>query len=70
MLGVWRAADDIELGSPGQRSDRFEEACEVITGLLSRPVSTFTGRFYQLTRPRRRRPPPRWGRAPDSPSST
>jgi len=38
----------IELGSPGQRSERFEEACEVITGLLSRPVSTFTGRYYQL----------------------
>lgn len=25
----------IELGTPRQRSDRFEEACEVLTGLLS-----------------------------------
>jgi len=25
----------IELGTPAQRSDRFEEACEVLTGLLS-----------------------------------
>jgi F420-dependent oxidoreductase-like protein len=40
----------IELGSPGERSDRFEEACEVLTGLLSpQEKTTFTGRYYQLT---------------------
>jgi F420-dependent oxidoreductase-like protein len=39
----------IELGSPEERSDRFEEACEVLTGLLS-PAETysFKGRYYQL----------------------
>jgi F420-dependent oxidoreductase-like protein len=39
----------IELGSPSERSDRFEEACEVIVSLLSRTVTDFTGRYYQLT---------------------
>jgi F420-dependent oxidoreductase-like protein len=39
----------IELGNPRQRSDRFEEACEVITGLLSQQTTTFTGKHYQLT---------------------
>jgi len=40
----------IELGSPKERSDRFEEACEVLTGLLS-PQQTFSfkGSYYQLT---------------------
>ena len=42
----------IELGSPRARSDRFEEACEVITGLLTRDVTTFNGRYYQLTEAR------------------
>jgi F420-dependent oxidoreductase-like protein len=39
----------IELGSPRQRSDRFEEACAVLTGLLSHDTTTFHGRYYQLT---------------------
>jgi F420-dependent oxidoreductase-like protein len=40
----------IELGSPKERSDRFEEACEVLTGLLSpQETTTFNGRYYQLT---------------------
>ncbi len=39
----------ITLGSPRERSDRFEEACEVITGLLSQETTTFTGKYYQLT---------------------
>ncbi|MFI9103369.1 LLM class F420-dependent oxidoreductase [Streptomyces fildesensis] len=39
----------IELGTPRQRSDRFEEACEVITGLLARETTTFRGRYYELT---------------------
>jgi len=39
----------IELGTPRQRSDRFEEACEVLTGLLSPQVTTtFHGTYYQL----------------------
>jgi len=39
----------IELGTPGERSDRFEEACEVIVGLLTQETTTFNGRYYQLT---------------------
>jgi F420-dependent oxidoreductase-like protein len=42
----------IELGSARERSDRFEEACEVIIGLLSQETTTFTGRYYQLTEAR------------------
>jgi alkanesulfonate monooxygenase SsuD/methylene tetrahydromethanopterin reductase-like flavin-dependent oxidoreductase (luciferase family) len=32
-----------------ERSDRFEEACEVIISLLSQRTTDFTGRYYQLT---------------------
>src|SRR6202043_3068838 len=39
----------IELGTPAQRSDRFEEACEVIVGLLTQETTTFKGRYYQLS---------------------
>jgi len=39
----------IELGSPAERSDRFEEACEVIVSLLTRPTTDFTGKYYQLS---------------------
>jgi F420-dependent oxidoreductase-like protein len=39
----------IELGSPKQRSDRFEEACQVLVGLLSQETTDFTGRYYTLT---------------------
>jgi F420-dependent oxidoreductase-like protein len=38
----------IELGTPRERSDRFEEACAVLTGLLSQPTTTFKGSYYQL----------------------
>jgi F420-dependent oxidoreductase-like protein len=39
----------IRLGSPRERSDRFEEACEVITGLLSNETTSFSGEYFQLT---------------------
>ena len=39
----------IELGTPRERSDRFEEACEVIVGLLSQETTTFKGQYFQLT---------------------
>jgi len=39
----------IELGTPRQRSDRFEEACEVITSLLANETTTFKGSYFQLT---------------------
>ena len=39
----------IELGSPGERSDRFEEACEVLVRLLGPDAtSNFEGRYYRL----------------------
>jgi F420-dependent oxidoreductase-like protein len=42
----------IELGTPKERSDRFEEACAVITGLLSQESTTFKGDYFQLTNAR------------------
>ena len=38
----------IALGSPRQRSDRFEEACQVLTSLLADTTTTFDGAYYQL----------------------
>jgi F420-dependent oxidoreductase-like protein len=38
----------IELGTPRQRSDRFEEACQVLVGLLSQESYSFSGAYYQL----------------------
>lgn len=38
------AAYGIGLGPPRERSDRLEEACQVLAGLLSpQPAATFTG---------------------------
>jgi F420-dependent oxidoreductase-like protein len=42
----------IHLGTPRERSDRFEEACEVITALLTQEVTDFDGRYYRLTQAR------------------
>ncbi len=42
------AAYGMELGTPRERSDRFEEACEVIIGLLTQETTTFSGTYYQL----------------------
>lgn len=39
----------IELGSLTERFDRFDEACEVITGLLTRETTDFAGRYFTLT---------------------
>jgi F420-dependent oxidoreductase-like protein len=38
----------IELGTPRERSDRFEEACEVLVSLLTKDRTTFDGTYYQL----------------------
>ncbi|MCB9417903.1 MAG: LLM class F420-dependent oxidoreductase [Mycolicibacterium sp.] len=38
----------IELGSVKERFDRFEEACQVLIGLLATDCFDFDGRFYQL----------------------
>ncbi len=38
----------IALGSPAERSNRLEEACQVLIGLLSTERTTLTGRFFTL----------------------
>jgi F420-dependent oxidoreductase-like protein len=42
------AANGIELGSIGDRLDRFEEGIEVIVSLLTREETTFRGKHYRL----------------------
>jgi F420-dependent oxidoreductase-like protein len=43
------SAYGIDLGTARERSDRFEEGCEVIISLLSRETTSFTGNYYRLT---------------------
>src|ERR1700761_5890365 len=38
----------IELGTRRERSDRFEEACQVIISLLAQETTDFSGQYYQL----------------------
>ncbi len=38
----------IELGGPAERSDRLEEACQVVIGLLSQETTDFSGSYYRL----------------------
>ena len=38
----------IDLGTMTERFDRFAEACEIITGLLTQERTTFAGRYYSL----------------------
>lgn len=42
----------IELGNRRERSDRFEEACQVLISLLTQETTTFNGQYYQLTEAR------------------
>ena len=42
----------IDLGTARQRSDRFEEACEIVVSLLSNETTSFQGRFYHLEQAR------------------
>ena len=56
-LGVGAGWNDEEANAYGidlhsslsDRFDAFDEACEVIIGLLTNETTTFTGRFFQLT---------------------
>jgi F420-dependent oxidoreductase-like protein len=43
------AAYGIEFGSLTERFDRFDEACQVLIGLLSQETTDFDGRFFRLT---------------------
>jgi F420-dependent oxidoreductase-like protein len=38
----------IELGTIKERFDRFEEACQVLVGLLSQKTTDFDGKYFQL----------------------
>lgn len=56
LLGVgagWQEnehhAYGIELGSIRERLDRFEEACQVLTGLLREKRTSYSGRYYTVT---------------------
>lgn len=42
----------IELGNRRERSDRFEEACQVLVGMLTREATDFSGQYYQLSNAR------------------
>jgi len=42
----------IALGDPRKRSDRFEEACEVLVSLLSKETTDFGGSYYRLSNAR------------------
>jgi F420-dependent oxidoreductase-like protein len=46
------SAYGMELGTRKERSDRFEEACEVIVDLLTKEWTDFTGTYYQLKQAR------------------
>ena len=43
------SAYGIALGTLRERFDRFEEACQVLIGLLSQPTTDFDGTYFQLT---------------------
>src|SRR6266576_2486723 len=42
----------IELGSLTERFDRFDEACQIIIGLLTQETTDFDGRYFQLRQAR------------------
>lgn len=42
------AAYGLDLGTPKERMDRFEEACELINSLLHQKRTTFSGRYFQI----------------------
>jgi len=42
------SAYGLDLGTPKQRSDRFEEACRVLVGLLSQDTTDLDGEYFQL----------------------
>ena len=54
----------IELGTPRARSDRFEEACEVLTSLLVNETTDFDGRYYSLRNARNEPKPVQQPRPP------
>ncbi len=47
----------IELGTLTERFDRFDEACEVLHGMLSQEQTTYAGKYFNLTSARCNPPP-------------
>ncbi len=47
----------IELGTLTERFDRFDEACEVLHGMLSQEQTTYAGKYFNLTNARCNPPP-------------
>ena len=47
----------IRLGTLTERFDRFDEACEVIHGLLTQPTTDFSGNYFTLENARCNPPP-------------
>jgi F420-dependent oxidoreductase-like protein len=43
------AAYGLDLPALTERFDRLAEACEIIDSMLTKPTTTFSGRYYQLT---------------------
>jgi F420-dependent oxidoreductase-like protein len=58
------AAYGIEFGSLTERFDRFDEACQVLIGLLSQETTDFDGRFFRLTAARNEPKGPQWPHPP------
>jgi F420-dependent oxidoreductase-like protein len=58
------SAYGIPMGGPGERSDRFEEACQIITQMLSQEATTFRGAYYTLTDARCGVAPVQWPHPP------
>jgi alkanesulfonate monooxygenase SsuD/methylene tetrahydromethanopterin reductase-like flavin-dependent oxidoreductase (luciferase family) len=54
----------LELPEPAERVDRFEEAIQVVTQLMSQEQTTFEGRFYRLDDARLQPPPVQRPRIP------
>jgi alkanesulfonate monooxygenase SsuD/methylene tetrahydromethanopterin reductase-like flavin-dependent oxidoreductase (luciferase family) len=49
LAGERHAAYGLALGTIKERLDRFEEACQIITGLLNEDRTTFDVHYYRIT---------------------
>ncbi|MBI2774291.1 MAG: LLM class flavin-dependent oxidoreductase [Chloroflexi bacterium] len=47
----------IALGTKKQRSDRFEEAAQVVRSMLRQPTTSFSGKYYKVTNAMNEPPP-------------
>jgi F420-dependent oxidoreductase-like protein len=47
----------IELGTLTERFDRFDEACEILHSMMTKEVTNFSGKYFNLTDARNNPPP-------------